>query len=75
MSTLELAIWTPCLGKLILLFVPSVAVTEEILSNRLNWEEVGTFYGLISRCRNCGSNYNALKFSITKPGIPQLTVK
>lgn len=35
-----------CLGKLILLFVPSVAVTEELLPNRLNWEcsqEVGTF--------------------------------
>lgn len=36
----------PCLGSLILLFVPAVAVTEQLLSNKLNWEcshETGTF--------------------------------
>lgn len=31
-------------------------------------------YGLIYRCKNCRSNYKPLRFSITKPGIPQLMI-
>lgn len=41
-----LAMGMPCLGNLILLFVPAVAVSEELLSNKLNWEgsnEMGIF--------------------------------
>lgn len=52
---------------------PAVAVTEELLSNRLNWEcshETSTFYGLISRCKNCRSNYNPLNFSSQNMAFP-----
>lgn len=41
-----LAVGMACLGNLTLLFVPAVAVTEELLSNKLDWEcshETGTF--------------------------------